>query len=614
MVTGEMSEVIQHLQRAVFSQEWAGLTDGQLLKDYLGRPDGAALAALVRRHGPMVWGVCRRVLRNDHDAEDAFQAAFLVLVRKAASIASPELLANWLYGVAHQTALKARATTAKRKVRERQVTEMPEPAVTERDLWNDLLPLLDQELSRLPDKYRSAIVLCELEGKTRKEAARQLGVPEGTLAARVARGRVMLAKRLARHGPAVSGGALAAVLTQDAASAGVPISVVSATIKAAGFAGAGQAVPTGAISAQVAALTEGAIKAMFLHKLSKVMAMLAVVAVGLFGAALLGSGTASGLQSEPRQGHPVALHQDRGEAARQGAVKVDAKKWTLDFQFKDPRVVVLDLPQKGRTSVAYLWCKVINNTGGPIGFTPGFAIVDAQGTAVVPKAAPVPVVEAIRNAEDPAGSLSLIDLMTIRRQALRPAALDTRQGTVVGVVTWDAAYSRGKTLTVFVSGLSNEQRWDANKQPLLKTLKLSFTCEGAEFRFASREWVYRPAAETRTGQLEDDQGDERRRTVDGEAHAEDAKQGNGAQDLLQAQRLRAEVEKQRLIQQVVQEVRLGIAKRLKDLEKQLADDPATLLDSAHAEEASLAALWEIEKAVREMQRARQKVGKKAPED
>jgi RNA polymerase sigma factor (sigma-70 family) len=611
MVTNEMSEVIQHLQRAVFSWEGVGLSDGQLLKDYISRREGAALATLVRRHGPMVWGVCRRVVRNDHDAEDAFQATFLVLVRKAASLASPELLANWLYGVAHQTALKARATTAKRRVRERQVTEMPEPAVTERDLWNDLLPLLDQELSRLPNKYRSAIVLCELQGKTRKEAARQLGVPEGTLAARVARGRVMLAKRLARHGPAVSGGTLAVVLSQNAASAGVPISVVSATIKAAGFAGAGPVVPAGAISAQVAALTEGVIKAMFLHKLAKVMALLAVVAVGLFGSALLGSVTASGLQRESRQGDPVALHQDRGEPARQETVKADTKNWTLDFQFKDPRVVALDLPEQGRKSVAYFWCTVINNTGGPIGFSPGFAIVaDAKGTAVVPKgvvprAAPVLALEAIRKAEDPAGSLGLMDLMTVRRQALRPAAPDTRQGTLVGVVTWDAAYSRGKALTVFVSGLSNEQRRDENKQPLLKTLKLSFAREGAELRFASREWVYRPAAETRAGQLDDGQDGERRQTVGAQADAEDEKQGEGVQDLLQAQRQRREVEKQRLIQQAVQEVRLGIEKRLKDLEKKLADDPDTLLDPAHAEEASLAALGEIENAVREMKRARQ---------
>src|SRR5213078_2213718 len=120
MATNQMSEVIQHLRRTVLLRDGAGLTDGQLLEDYLSRRDEAALAALVRRHGPMVWGVCRRVLRNWHDAEEAFQATFLVLVRKAALIASPELLANWLYGVAHQTALKARATTAKRGARERQ--------------------------------------------------------------------------------------------------------------------------------------------------------------------------------------------------------------------------------------------------------------------------------------------------------------------------------------------------------------------------------------------------------------------------------------------------------------------------------------------------------------
>jgi RNA polymerase sigma factor (sigma-70 family) len=168
MATRQLSEVIQHLRRAVHLPEDAELTDGQLLRDYLDRRDEAALAALVRRHGPMVWGVCRRVLCNHHDAEDAFQATFLVLVRKAAAVVPREMVANWLYGVAHQTALKARATTAKRRARERQVTEMPEPAVTQQDLWGDVQPLLDQELSGLPDKYRVAIVLCDLQGKTRK--------------------------------------------------------------------------------------------------------------------------------------------------------------------------------------------------------------------------------------------------------------------------------------------------------------------------------------------------------------------------------------------------------------------------------------------------------------
>src|SRR6516162_4309165 len=240
MATSQASEVIRHLRRAVLLRDGAGLTDGQLLEDYMSRRDEAALEALVHRHGPMVWGVCRRVLRNYHDAEDAFQATFLVFVRKSASIASRELLANWLYGVAHQTALKARATVAKRRTRERQVTEMPEPEVTHQEVWHDLQPVLDEELSRLPDKYRVPIVLCDLEGKTRKEAAQLVGWPEGTVAGRLATARKM-----------------AAMLTHNAASACASPSVVSSTIQAATSLAAGQAAASGVISVNVAALTEG---------------------------------------------------------------------------------------------------------------------------------------------------------------------------------------------------------------------------------------------------------------------------------------------------------------------------------------------------------------------
>src|SRR5215831_11467832 len=125
MATSPMSEVIQHLRSALRLPEGADLTDGQLLECFVSRREPAALEALVRRHAPMVWGVCRRVLQNHHDAEDAFQAT--VLVRKAAAIRSPARLGNWLYGVAHQTALKARATRARRKGRERPVADMPEP-------------------------------------------------------------------------------------------------------------------------------------------------------------------------------------------------------------------------------------------------------------------------------------------------------------------------------------------------------------------------------------------------------------------------------------------------------------------------------------------------------
>jgi RNA polymerase sigma factor (sigma-70 family) len=294
MATSQMSKVIQQVRRTVFLQDGAGLTDGQLLECFLNRREEAAMAVLVRRHAPMVWGVVRRILSNHHDAEDAFQATFLVLLRKAASIASRELLPNWLYGVAHQTALKARVTLAKRKERERQVTELPEPAPTEQDPGDDLRPLLDQELSRLPDKYRVVLVLCDLEYKTRKEAARQLGLPEGTVASRLTRARILLAKRLGRYVLAVSGGALAGMLSQKMASASVPPSMVSATIKAATLVRAGQTAAAGVISVRVAALTEGVLKTMLLTKLKVATAvMLVVLGLVAFGGGRLTDHTAA---------------------------------------------------------------------------------------------------------------------------------------------------------------------------------------------------------------------------------------------------------------------------------------------------------------------------------
>ena len=185
MATTSMNPVIRHLRRAVLRQDTAGRTDGQLLASFIDQKDEAAFEALVRRHGPMVFGVCRRIIGNHHDAEDAFQAAFLVLARKASSVRPRERVANWLHGVALRTAMKAKTMTAKRRGREKQVTKMPEPAVVEPGIWRDLQPVLDEELSRLPDKYRVVIVLCDLEAKTRKHAARQLGIPEGTVAGRL---------------------------------------------------------------------------------------------------------------------------------------------------------------------------------------------------------------------------------------------------------------------------------------------------------------------------------------------------------------------------------------------------------------------------------------------
>jgi RNA polymerase sigma factor (sigma-70 family) len=153
----------EHDLRTLFQAGALGnLSDGELLERFVVRRDESAFEAIVRRHGPMVLGVCRRVLRDHHDVEDAFQATFLVLARKAGTVRPGSMLPNWLYGVAHQVAIKARAINARRRSRERQVTAMPEPATVPSAPVDDLRGLIDRELSRLPDKYRAPVILCDL--------------------------------------------------------------------------------------------------------------------------------------------------------------------------------------------------------------------------------------------------------------------------------------------------------------------------------------------------------------------------------------------------------------------------------------------------------------------
>jgi RNA polymerase sigma factor (sigma-70 family) len=339
MASNQMSEFIQHVRRAALLRDGAGRTDEELLKDFISRHEDAALGALVRRHGPMVWGVCRRVLRSYHDAEDAFQATFLVLVRKAASIALPELLANWLYRVAYQTALNARATAARRKERERQVTDMPEPEVVPQDHRHDLRSVLDEALSHLPDKYRAVIILCDLEARTRQEAARQLGVPEGTVAGRLARARTMLAKRLTRHGLATAGGTVAVVLAQHMAAAGVPIAVVSNAIKAATVFAAGPRAAGGVISPEVAALTQGVLKTMLWSKLKVATAVLLGVfaCVGGGAVALLSMAAGQEAQATAQKALPEDKKTDKDKL--QGTwVAVSAERNGAKLDGDDPGV------------------------------------------------------------------------------------------------------------------------------------------------------------------------------------------------------------------------------------------------------------------------------------
>jgi RNA polymerase sigma factor (sigma-70 family) len=322
------------------------MTDAQLLECFISRRDEAAFEALVWRHGPMVVGVCRRVLRHAQDAEDAFQATFLILVRKAAAIGQRQLLGNWLYGVAYRTALEARAKATRRRTRERQVSPMPEPEAADgADVGREVRPLLDRELNRLPDKDRIPVVLCDLEGGTRREVAQQLGIPVGTLSGRLTTAHRLLAKRLARHGLALTGGALTVVLSPAAASAGVPAPLVVSTVKAAVALTAGR-VAAGVVSSQVAALTKGVPKAMLMKKLKIVTAWLLAAGILAGGAAVV-----------------VQANREAPDAGAAKVLKLDARGrrvvWSPDGKtlvvVTKVEKIVLGVKVDGKGSAIQLW-------------------------------------------------------------------------------------------------------------------------------------------------------------------------------------------------------------------------------------------------------------------
>jgi RNA polymerase sigma factor (sigma-70 family) len=274
-----MKQIVEHLRLLVPSAE-GGPTDGQLLGRFVAGRDQGAFALLVRRHGSMVLGVCRRLLGHEQDAEDAFQATFLILARKAASIVRCESVGAWLHAVACRAALEARAANIRRRAKETAMPDPPHPQAPPAEP-QDWLPLLDQELCRLPEKYRKAIVLADLEGHTRREMARLLGVPVGTVNSRLATARTMLAGRLIRRGVTLPAGVLAAVLAVSRATACVSAARALETAEAAVQFAAGQAA---VLATPAAALTKGVFKAMLVTKLKVLVATFMVtVAVGLGG-------------------------------------------------------------------------------------------------------------------------------------------------------------------------------------------------------------------------------------------------------------------------------------------------------------------------------------------
>lgn len=298
MARRPLETLVQLLRRSAGRADIEGLSDASLLERFVRERDAAAFEALVRRFGPMVFGVCRRVLSDVHAAEDAFQATFLVLAQKASSLTRRALVGNWLYGVAYRTAKRAKVDAARRLAHERQAPMSARSDPLAEVDWRDLRPVLDEEIHNLPAKYRRPFVLCCLEGRTNEEAAGELGWPVGTLFTRLARARELLRHRLTRRGVGLSSLSLAAFLTSEA-SAAASVAVIEGTVRAAVLFAAGNAAAAGILSARAVILAKGVLKAMILSKLKATAVVLAVVAT--FGSI----GAVCGYQALARDPAPV---------------------------------------------------------------------------------------------------------------------------------------------------------------------------------------------------------------------------------------------------------------------------------------------------------------------
>jgi RNA polymerase sigma factor (sigma-70 family) len=298
LVAGDtLGDVIRRIGRSVSLQHDLTLTDAQLLERFVARRDESAFAALVARHGPMVLGVCRRLVRDAQEAEDAFQAAFLILARKAAVVVKHPLLAGWLYGVAYRVAVRSRGQTARRRTRERSGADL-DALPAEDASWSDAGSVVHEEVGRLPDTYRAAVILCYLEGKTNEEAACLLRSPVGTVKSRLTRAREMLRSRLTRRGVTASEGMMATALAANPATA--PAKLVDTTIRAATRFAARDGSVDKLASARAIALSQGVLRTMILTKVKIVGALvLAVTMLGGGGAGWLAFRTPAAELSVP---------------------------------------------------------------------------------------------------------------------------------------------------------------------------------------------------------------------------------------------------------------------------------------------------------------------------
>jgi RNA polymerase sigma factor (sigma-70 family) len=341
MTSASRGPVLRELDRLFRHGTLCGLGDEELLERFLELRDGSAFEALVSLHGPMVLGICRRMLHDPRDVEDAFQATFLVLVRKAPTIRERGLLSNWLYGVAYRVANRARAHAIQHRAREIGVERIEAHAAELPAEILEIGPVLDQELSRLPAKYREPLILCYLEGRTHDQAAEHLRCPVGTVRSRMARGRNLLKRRLTRRGyapiAAILGGKPS--LPSRLLSESVPVELLSSTVRSALCHATLRGAVAGAVAAPILTLTQGVLTTMKLGQFRWIaLAMLAtslsaggVIAVAFARAQTAGSFTALEPSSEQSSEPAGGAQSQSPEIRRQSALEAfDARLRTLE--------------------------------------------------------------------------------------------------------------------------------------------------------------------------------------------------------------------------------------------------------------------------------------------
>ncbi len=329
MASGRYGAVIGSVHRLFGGGSLAGMGEAELLRRFATRRDPAAFEGLVARHGPMVLGVCRRILGDAHDVDDAFQATFLILVKKAGSLRDPDLLGPWLHGVAHRVAVRSRANAARRRSKEMPGAEEVAMVAASGDSSSDrqeMRAVLDEEIARLPERFRRPVILCYLEGLTHDEAAVRLKCPVGTVRSRMSAARTKLRDRLSRRGVTLPATLFGATLAAESASAAVPQVLIDATVSAAvAYAASGtSAALAGTVSAGAASLAEGVSSTMFVHtlKLSGAVLLTAMLTVGGAGAVAWQAGGGGGGKAEAPTQKPAEDGAKQAEAYRVEAVRL----------------------------------------------------------------------------------------------------------------------------------------------------------------------------------------------------------------------------------------------------------------------------------------------------